>query len=107
MELDKLDPTVVRCPTCRAEQEWSDVCRRCKSDLTLLRAVAAAYERDRRECLEALKSGRPFEALRHALHGQWLRPDPNWHRLTAVSALLANDFEAAAGLARRAGREPA
>ena len=29
----------MRCPTCRAEQEWSDNCRRCRCDLQLLREV--------------------------------------------------------------------
>ena len=28
-------PSGVCCPTCHAEQEWSDTCRRCKCDLTL------------------------------------------------------------------------
>lgn len=38
----------VRCPTCHAEQEWSDVCRRCKCDLRLLRSMAEACRRHRR-----------------------------------------------------------
>ena len=58
-------PGMVRCPTCRALQEWSDACRRCRSDLRLLRASAAAYERSRRACLEAVRSGDPRAASHH------------------------------------------
>jgi len=82
----------VRCPTCRAVQEWSDTCRRCKSDLRLLRAFAASYRRSRRDCLEGLRSGHPFEALRAARRCHALRPDAESRRLLALAALRAGDW---------------
>ena len=41
----------VRCPTCGAWQDWSDACRRCRCDLTLLWRVAEAVRTSRRHCL--------------------------------------------------------
>ena len=32
--------TECRCPTCRNAQHWSDECRRCGTDLSLLRRLA-------------------------------------------------------------------
>ena len=75
-------PESVRCPTCRAVQEWSDTCRRCKSDLRLLRAFAESYLRSRRACLEHLRAGQPVEALRAARRVLTLRPDAESRRAT-------------------------
>ena len=93
---------LVRCPTCRAVQEWSDACRRCRSDLRLLREFASAYRRDRRACLEALRSGRPGAAWPLARRCQALRGDAESLRLLAVVALCRGDWATAAALARRA-----
>ena len=98
-------PDTVRCPTCRAVQEWSDACRRCKSDLRLLRAFADAYERNRRDCLEQLRSGRPLAALRAARRCHELRPDAESRRLLALASLSCGDFGTAAALAYRAVRQ--
>lgn len=95
---DRIDK-MVRCPTCRAVQEWSDTCRRCKSDLALLRHVASAYGRHRRHCLQAIDAGRPTEALRSARHCHWLRPGPDARRLLALASLVAGDWTAAAAFA--------
>jgi hypothetical protein len=91
----------VRCPTCRALQEWSDTCRRCKSDLRLLRACAVAYRRSRRACLELLRSGHPRAALDSARHCHELHPDRDSRHLLALAALLGGDWATAAALARR------
>jgi Flp pilus assembly protein TadD len=99
---DAPSPESVRCPTCRAVQEWSDTCRRCKSDLRLLRAFAQSYNRSRRACLEHLQLGQPFEALRSARHALALRPDAESRRLLALAALQSGDFATAADLARGA-----
>lgn len=99
------DTTVIRCPTCRAVQEWSDVCRRCKCELRLLEAAALTSRRARRRCLEALLAGRRAEALRLAKRCHWLQPGPESRRLLALCALLAGDWAGALELEKRC-REP-
>jgi hypothetical protein len=91
----------VRCPTCRAVQEWSDTCRRCKSDLRLLRAFASAYRRSRRTCLKRLRSGPAHAALPAARRCHALSRDPESRRLLALVALHAGDWATAATLASR------
>ena len=78
----------VRCPTCGAWQDWSDACRRCRCDLTLLRRMAEAIQASRRRCLCALRAGRTSEALHHARRLQALCPDRSAARLLAVCHLL-------------------
>ena len=89
----------VRCPTCGARQEWSDVCRRCKADLRLLRRAAAAYLRSRNRCLIAWRQGRVDAARRHARDCFRLSPRDESRRLLALCALLENDWPAAAAWA--------
>ena len=96
-----LPPNTVRCPTCRAVQEWSDTCRRCKSDLRLLREFAASYERSRRACLDELRAGHPCAARRAAQHCHALRAGAESRRLLAVAALHCGDWPTAAALAHR------
>ena len=95
------DPAAVRCPTCRAEQPWSDTCRRCKCDLRLLRAAAASYQRARHASLLHLRAGHPRAARRAAEHGHELAASAESRRLLAVAALHSGDWAAAADLARR------
>jgi hypothetical protein len=102
-DLEWPDSGTVLCPTCRAAQEWSDTCRRCKSDLRLLRAFAGAYRRCRHACRVHLDAGRPRAALHAARRCHAVAPTPESRRLLAVSALLAGDFAAAVDLARPAG----
>jgi len=92
----------VVCPTCGARQEWSDVCRRCKCDLRLLRAAAETYRRSRNGCLAALHGGRLALALERARDCERLMPGPESRRLSAVCALLNGDFPAAFAAAREA-----
>ena len=100
MTLDP-DSGTVRCPTCRAEQEWSDACRRCKSDLRLLREFANAYLMSRRDCLGHLLSGHPRAALQSARRCHALRADAESLRLLALAALHCGDWPMAEGLARQ------
>ena len=95
------DPDQVRCPTCRAIQEWSDTCRRCKSDLRLLRKLTEAYWQIHRACLARLRSGRPRAALRLAQHCRSLSASAESDRLLAVCALLNQDWPSAADWGRR------
>ena len=82
----------LRCPTCGARQAWVDTCRRCKSDLGLLRAALEAYEGHCRDGLAALHAGRLGDALHHARRCHELRPGPESHRLLAVCQLLRGDW---------------
>jgi hypothetical protein len=92
----------LRCPTCSARQGWTDTCRRCKSDLRLLRDALAAYERHRRSSLRDLDAGHLEDALSHARRCHELRPGPESHRLLAVCQLLRGDWPEATQLARGA-----
>ena len=99
-------PKTVRCPTCRAEQEWSDTCRRCKSDLRLLRALASAYRQSRHACLEHLRQGNRLEACAAARRCHEIKADTESRRLLALAALCGGDWATAADLARLIPREP-
>jgi hypothetical protein len=96
---DAPDARTVRCPTCRAVQEWSDACRRCKCDLRLLRAVSEAYQRSRRACLYYLRASQPRAAERAARRCHALFPSSESQRLLALAALLRGDWPEAAALA--------
>lgn len=96
----------MRCPTCRAVQDWSDTCRRCKCDLRLLRAAAAAYVSLRRQCLQNLRENREQAALEQARQCLALRDDLETRRLFAVCELLNGHWDAARACAVRQLAEP-
>jgi hypothetical protein len=98
-------PEGLRCPTCGARQGWTDTCRRCKSDLRLLRVAFEAYERHRRSSLEHLNIGHLEAALQHARKCQELWPGPEAHQLMAVCQLLRGDWLDAIALAWGAAEE--
>lgn len=85
----------MRCPTCRASQVWSDVCRRCKSDLRLLRELAEAHAALRGRCLSHLRHNRTRAALEDARACLALRADAGTRRLLAVCEFLNGNWEAA------------
>ncbi len=91
----------VRCPTCRALQSWSDTCRRCRSDLRLLREVHEAYQQTRSLCLARLRAGRFRAALELARRCRDLVPSAESDRLLAVCSLRLGDWPAAVSLGRR------
>jgi len=91
---------VLRCPTCGARQGVSDACRRCKSDLRLLRTALDAYDWHRGSCLLDLDAGRLDAALRHARKCYELSPGPESNRLLAVCQLLRGDWSEAVEFAR-------
>ena len=105
LPMDRPDPEAVRCPTCRAAQPWSDACRRCGSDLRLLREFAEAYRRRRLACLRSLRSGDLRAAWRAARDGHALSASAESRRLKAVAALLLGDPATAVALARRSPRD--
>jgi tetratricopeptide (TPR) repeat protein len=94
----------LRCPTCGARQVWADTCRRCKSDLRLLRSALEAYELHRRGGLLALDAGRLDEALHHAQRCYELRPGPDSHQLLAICQLLRGEYAQALEFANAAMR---
>jgi hypothetical protein len=90
-----MNAETMRCPTCRASQVWSDVCRRCKSDLRLLRELAEKYAALRARCLSNLRHNRTRAALEDARECLALRDDIGTRRLLAVCELLNGNWEAA------------
>jgi hypothetical protein len=100
MDVVSLDQ--VRCPTCRALQEWSDLCRRCRCDLRLLRAACSTHQDHRRSCILQLEVGQPDIALGHALRCHELLPGADSLRLLALCALAREEWETALRLAQTA-----
>ncbi len=92
----------VRCPTCRAVQDRTDTCRRCRCDLGLLNKVHGIHEIHRRTCLLELKNGRLDRALGHALSCHVLEPGDDSKRLLALCALSRQEWSTALQLAQAA-----
>ena len=90
-----MDADAITCPTCRANQVWSDACRRCKSDLRLLREAYDEVAALRRHCLSHLHRNRPGAALEQARKCLALRDDAANRRLLAVCELLNGHWASA------------
>ena len=90
-----MNAETMRCPTCRASQVWSDVCRRCKSDLRLLRELTEKYAALRARCLSNLRHNRTRAALANARECLTLRDDTDTRRLLAVCELLNENWATA------------
>lgn len=89
----------MRCPVCRAVQPWSDACRRCKCDLSLLQSAMAAVEEHRLHCLGELRRAHWPQALHHARLAHELCPDEDTAGLLAVCHLLCEDWPSALAVA--------
>ncbi len=85
-------PQEMVCPTCDARQTWSDECRRCKTDLSLLRQIWQMAEAERRRCLRELAAGRPRQAQRHARRYATYVGHAEASRLVGVCNLLCEDW---------------
>lgn len=83
------------CPNCKARQPWSDECRRCKCDFTILRRAADATRQTRRACLRAIRAGRYAAALTYARRYRRLQPHDDSARLLAVCHLLCGQWHSA------------
>lgn len=94
----------MRCPTCNAQQAWSDECRRCKCDLSLLRQWRRTSEAERRRCLRQLRAGRPRRALGHARRWAIMVGAAEASRLLGVCLLLCGAWPDACDLAGEAMR---
>ena len=84
-----------RCPVCRAEQAWSDTCRRCQCDLTLLRVTADTWEHQRWCSLAHLRRGQTQDALAAAEQCWAIAPNETARRLLTVCRLIAGDWPGA------------
>ena len=87
--------STLRCPTCRATQAWSDECRRCGSNLTLLRRFSNRGTQLRGQCLRALQSNNVRDAVAHSRALFQLHPTDASRRLLAVCLLTAGEFQEA------------
>jgi len=92
----------MRCPTCNAAQVWSEQCRRCKCDLSLLWRAHRTAERERRQCLLLLRQRRPGLALRHARRFAALAGTAQAEHLVGACLLLCGNWPDACSLAQRA-----
>jgi hypothetical protein len=90
----------LRCPTCNAEQPWSDDCRRCRCDLSLLHDTLRAAEHSYQAALRLYSEGRVAEALPAARQAYELEPQEATRRLWAVCALRTSDWPTAVRLAK-------
>ena len=93
--LEQTTEATMACPACAARQAWSDECRRCKCDLTDLRAAWRASRRARAACLLHLREGQFERAVRAARSYALMHPGDEATRLLAVCHLLHGDWAAA------------
>jgi hypothetical protein len=91
----------MRCPVCRASDNQTEQCRRCKADLSLLFQV----ERDRSAHVAAAEwhaaHGAGDACVRQAKLADELRADGDSARLLAMGMLLRRDFAGALRAYRR------
>jgi hypothetical protein len=99
-ERDDLPPGRARCPTCGARRGGRDVCHRCKSDLSLLRAVEARADQKLAEAVGAYREGRFRQAAALATEAHRVEARPECLKLLAASAARAGDFITAVRVAR-------
>jgi len=88
-------PQPLVCPTCGAAGQSGVECRRCHSDLQLLRQLVTRRTAELHTLVQALAAGRWAEALLSAQYIHTLRQDEESFRLLAVCQLLNEQFTAA------------
>lgn len=87
-----VETETMHCPTCRAKQAWSDECRRCKSDLSLLRHFESARRWHWQRCMEHLNAMRFELARRHAEQLLSLDGSAQSRRLFELCCTAIRDF---------------
>jgi hypothetical protein len=85
----------MRCPACKAENDKGPLCRRCKTDLSLLFQLEDRRSRLLAEARADLHAGRAAHAVAMAAEADDLRTDEESRRLLAVARLLGRDFAGA------------
>lgn len=79
------------CPCCKASNT-TDVCRRCKADLSLLVAVETAREHHVVLARRFAAELRASEAISHLDHAAALHPGNDLHQLRSAILLLSGRF---------------
>lgn len=87
-----------RCPACNAEVREKTVCRRCKTDLSLLITVEDRAARHTEQARQAFQSRDFTRMFVHAKRACSLRATPASRALMAAAALLTRRFDTALGL---------
>lgn len=82
----------LRCPTCGARQVWSDTCRRCKCDLSLVHQVQRRLRTLRRRCLSQLRDQQLEASLDTAKQCCELSAEAANTRLLALCHLLNGNW---------------
>jgi hypothetical protein len=82
----------MRCPVCKADNNDSPQCRRCRADLTLLVALEQCRARALSEAVAYLGRGDGQSAQRAAIRGDRLRRDEESERLVAMARLLTGEY---------------
>jgi len=95
VSLDHTTNESLNCPTCGARQQWSDECRRCRCDLSLLHDIWREGENAKRNCLIHLRGGDIRNALQAAQRGAAINPNDDTKRLLAICYLLLGDWSRA------------
>ena len=83
------------CPTCGAADQTGEACRRCRSDLRLLRRLEADRAAELRVLARALAAGQWSDALLAAQYIHTLRQDDMSFRLLGVCQLLGGQLDTA------------
>lgn len=96
--------TMERCPACNAQVREKTVCRRCKTDLTLMIAVEDQAARHTDEADLAFQAGNYGRMFFHAKRACSLKSSPASRRLLAASALLTRRFETAVEIWKKQGK---
>ncbi|WP_373500015.1 hypothetical protein [Desulfococcus sp.] len=89
-----------RCPACNADVRERTVCRRCKTDLSVLTAVEEQAARHAEDARCAFRSGDFSRMFLHAKRACSLRSTRESRRLLAAAALLTRRYRTAIGLWR-------
>jgi hypothetical protein len=91
----------MRCPTCRANQPWSDTCRRCKCDLSLVHQMLRHRRTLHRACLNHLRRGNVDNAIQAARQIHQLMASATSRRLLAVCSAIGGDLATAVRIAEQ------
>ena len=93
------------CPTCNAALKGRQICRRCKTDLTAVVAVANAAQQHDRQARRALALRQFDRMYHHARRSHCLRHTEASARLLALAAMLTRNYAEALAVSGRVKEE--
>jgi hypothetical protein len=96
----------MRCPVCKADNDESPQCRRCKADLSLLAALECRRGRVLAEAVGRLAGADAQGALAAARTADAIRRDAESQRVLAIARLFSRDFAGAWASYREQVAEP-